>query len=537
MSPRFRPLFLASLLVWIGVQADSSFRSRPDLSPPHLNVTIAKSDGKTPGFLFAAPYSGSSELSHQYSVQKAPYILTDTGDLVWSGFGYIYQWAGNFQVARWKGEDVLFAWEGALNALHGHGHGHHTFLNQHYNNVKEVRGANHVIPDLHEFEVVDERSALHDIYQPLQLDLSAFGGKEQQTWILEGRFQEVDLETGKLLFEWRSLDHVSPNDAILSLQSGLVGSGYNSGSAWDYLHINSITKGKDGHYLLSARHTSTIYKINGTDGSIIWRLGGAASDFELGSGVEFGFQHHARYVTEDPYSVELVSLFDNSAHSSDPAAAPYNHNALSRGIYLRLDHRTKQATLESEFLPPEEPILARSQGSLQTLPNSNVLVNWGSEGQITEYTADGTAIYHARFVSNKLNDSLQNYRTFRFNWAGYSPEPIAVFAEEVEGGEIDVYVSWNGDTRTVSWKLTWKEGSSAETTEYTKTLPRYGFETAFRLPSRGSAHNIRAAALDGQGQVLSISESISSVPAYWLKSVRVGVHHDEEHRSNFMQEL
>lgn len=316
-----------------------------------------------------------------------------------------------------------------------------------------------------------------------------------------------------------------------------MGSGYNSGSAWDYLHINSITKGQDGHYLLSARHTSTIYKINGTDGSIIWRLGGAASDFELGYGVEFGFQHHARYLTEDPYSSELISLFDNSAHSSDPAAASYNSDALSRGIYLRLDHRTKQATLESEFLPPEGPILARSQGSLQTLPNGNVLVNWGSEGQITEYTADGTAIYHARFVSNELNDSLQNYRAFRFNWTGHSPEPIAVFAEEVEGGEIDVYVSWNGDTRTVSWKLTWVEESSAETTEYTKTLPRHGFETVFRLPSRGSTRDIHAAALDDQGQVISVSESISTVSAYWLKSVRAGVQYDEKHRSNFIQEL
>lgn len=69
--------------------------------------------------------------------------------------------------------------------------------------------------------------------------------------------------------------------------------------AWDYFHINSITKGNDGHYLLSARHASTIYKINGTGGTVIWRLGGKRSDFVLGPNVTFGFQHHARYMKDD----------------------------------------------------------------------------------------------------------------------------------------------------------------------------------------------------------------------------------------------
>ena len=68
--------------------------------------------------------------------------------------------------------------------------------------------------------------------------------------------------------------------------------------AWDYFHINSVTKGDDGHYLLSARHSSTIYKINGTDGTVIWRLGGNHSDFVLGTDVPFGFQHHARYMAQ-----------------------------------------------------------------------------------------------------------------------------------------------------------------------------------------------------------------------------------------------
>ena len=61
-------------------------------------------------------------------------------------------------------------------------------------------------------------------------------------------------------------------------------------------NVNSIAKDEDNHYLVSARHASTIYKINGIDGSIIGRLGGLYSSFHLGEDVEFGFQHHARWV-------------------------------------------------------------------------------------------------------------------------------------------------------------------------------------------------------------------------------------------------
>ncbi|KAM4059064.1 arylsulfotransferase (ASST) domain-containing protein [Hirsutella rhossiliensis] len=58
--------------------------------------------------------------------------------------------------------------------------------------------------------------------------------------------------------------------------------------AWGYFPINSIAKG-DGHYLVLAQHASTVFKINDTDGGIIWRLGGSRTDFELGPDVEFGF--------------------------------------------------------------------------------------------------------------------------------------------------------------------------------------------------------------------------------------------------------
>ncbi|KAF5664706.1 hypothetical protein FHETE_6977 [Fusarium heterosporum] len=503
--------------------ADTRYRSRPDLSPPTLNITIPCHDNCSDGYLFVAPFTGYEDPVNHGPLQGAPYILTSTGDLVWSGFTYFSIWAGNFQAAKWKGKPVLFSFEGAHNSLHGHGHGHHTFLDQDYQNIRELRAGNHMISDKHEFIVLNETTALFQIYHPLQKNLALYGGTAEQTWIVDARFQEMNIETGEVLFEWASLEHVSPNETALPLPLGQAGIGHNSSTAWDYFHINSITKGDDGHYLLSARHASTIYKINGTDGSIIWQLGGHSSDFELGPNVTFGFQHHARYLQGGVgKSTEIISLFDNSVYGSESGGGGDKEVHLfpySRGKYIKLDHEAHIATLELAFLPPQGPILAKSQGSLQTLPNRNVLINWGSEGQITEYSPSGEPIFHAYLDSGLLQDKLQNYRAFRYEWTGHSPETLAVFAEECEGGVIKVYVSWNGDTRTVVWKVFWAETTLyGETVQRSKTHVKTGFETTIQLPVVASRlGSIFVKALDADGQVLQASEGVRAELAYWLE--------------------
>lgn len=328
---------------------------------------------------------------------------------------------------------------------------------------------------------------------------------------------------------------------------GLAGVGRSSATAWDYFHINSLAKGKDGHYLVSARHASTVFKINSTDGSVIWRLGGNHSDFALGEGVRFGFQHHARYFIEDtttddqPHNRrDVISLFDNSVYGSESAAGTGNEiriNPYSRGKYIALDHAAQTATLVRALEPPavfpglakgDVPILARSQGSLQSLPGGGDFVNWGSEGQITEYDSQGKPVFHAFLGRGFLRERLQNYRAFRFNWTGISPETPAIYAEESladtdseSSGTVRLFVSWNGDTVTQSWRFTWTEevleGESngkpaAQATKVLreKVVLRRGFETSTRVyrPSDVRISSIRAEALDAAGRVLGVSSLV-----------------------------
>lgn len=197
-----------TLLLALTVSADWQFKSRPDLAPPRLNITIPATKDVEPGYLFIAPFSGYAEGTRHGPLQAAPYIFTDTGELVWSGYTYFSIWATNFQAARYKGKDILFSFEGSHNAAYGHGHGHTTFLDQHYETIKELRAGNHRLTDKHEFHIINEKTALIQIYHPVPWDLKAYGGSPEQQWIVDARFQELDIETGKVLFEWSSLDHV-----------------------------------------------------------------------------------------------------------------------------------------------------------------------------------------------------------------------------------------------------------------------------------------------------------------------------------------
>ena len=96
--------------------------------------------------------------------------------------------------------------------------------------------------------------------------------------MLEGGIQELDIKTGRVLFEWHSIDHVQLVESYYHLPR-------DPGRIFDYFHVNSIEIDHDGNLLVSARNTHTIYKISRRTGKILWRLGGKRSDFTLGPSV------------------------------------------------------------------------------------------------------------------------------------------------------------------------------------------------------------------------------------------------------------
>ncbi|PLB46613.1 hypothetical protein P170DRAFT_466066 [Aspergillus steynii IBT 23096] len=494
-----RSLWLAAALPFVA--ADWQFKSRSDLAPPRLNITIPAAADVEKGYLFVAPFAGFPDKAGEMHGprQAAPYILQDDGELVWSGYGYYSIWSTNFQKARWKGKDVLFSFEGDHNAGYGHGHGHTTILDQHYETIRELRAGNHKLTDKHEFHVINEETALIQIYQPVPADLTQWGARPGQQWIVDSLFQELDIETGELLFEWSSLEHVLPDEAILPINPGQAGSGYNSSDAWDYFHINSVDKDSDGNYLISARDACSVHKINGTSGEIIWRLAGKKSDFSLGPNADFCFQHHARFVSREG-DKEVISLYDNAAHGTEDGRGHEVHtHPFSQGKIIEVDTATWTASVVQAFQPPDG-LLSKSQGSTQLLPNGNVIVNWGSEGALTEFRPDGTPIFHAYMDSGFLGDGVENYRGFRYNWTGLPNEAPAIVSLENEQGTT-IYVSWNGDTETKVWRF-YNVVDEYGSREFLGESKRTGFETSLAL-SGIKLSAVSAEAIGVNGRILT----------------------------------
>jgi Arylsulfotransferase (ASST) len=171
-------------------------------------------------------------------------------------------------------------------------------------------------------------------------DLSSIGGLENDR-VWQGIVQELDIESREVLFEWHSLDHVGLDESYATgSQDGRPG--------LDYFHVvNSIEVDHDNNLLVSARETSAIYKIDRSTGEIIWRLGGKRSDFEMGEGTRFAFQHDARRLPDG-----TISIFDNGTtvfHGKVPEAVEG-----SRGIVLGLDERKMSASLVREYTHPDE---------------------------------------------------------------------------------------------------------------------------------------------------------------------------------------
>lgn len=251
------------------------------------------------------------------------------------------------------------------------------------------------------------------------------------------------------------------------------------------MHVNSIDFMADGNLLVSARNTWAVYKVDykvdPSTGAILWRLGGKKSDFALGPGVRFAWQHDAR-----THPGGTMTVFDDEG---DPPEAKQ-----SRGLLLAVDETAKTVTLTRQYLHPGKALLAGSQGSVQILPNGDVLVGWGAEPDYTEYRADGTTVLDARF------DHGESYRALRFPWVGTPTELPAVAARRTGGG-VTVHASWNGSTETVSWEVLGGRHRTGLST--VGAAQKTGFETA--IPVIGNPAYVAAIARDAAGRALARS--------------------------------
>ncbi len=119
-------------------------------------------------------------------------------------------------VSSYRGKPVLSWLQGVVTGSHGigHGQGHYEIVDTSYRQVAQVFGHQGYQGDLHEFILTPQGTALFTCYGHAWRACASAASCGMVPYLF-GVVQEVDVATGKLLFHWRSDQHVPLTDSYI----------------------------------------------------------------------------------------------------------------------------------------------------------------------------------------------------------------------------------------------------------------------------------------------------------------------------------
>ncbi|MBO0801941.1 MAG: MFS transporter [Nocardiopsaceae bacterium] len=456
-----------------------SFVSAPGLHPPKIHADMKGSKSEL------AP--GDILLSNFYDLGKPP-IVGQSGPLM-IGNDMQPVWfrpvpknvvASDLAEQTYEGKPALSWWQGVVTRTGATNSGEFVIVNQHYQTIATLKGADGWIPTMHTL-VIKGHDAWVTANKDMPMNLARYGGSVDGA-ITDSAVQEYDLRSGKLLHTWDALKHIPVTDSYANPPS--------NGFPWDVYHVNSIDVVGPNTLLVSMRNTWAAYLINTKTGAIQWTLGGKHSTFKFGKGASFEWQHDVSMLPGN-----RISMFDDACCQivgSDTFLPP---NGTSRGLTLHLNRASGTASLESQV--KHDGVEAAYMGSDEHLPNGNEFVGWGSTPYFSEYSKSGKLL-----MDGILPGSNQSYRAIQIShWTGLPLTPPSGAARR-HGSSATVYASWNGATQVASWRVL--AGPDASHLAAVKTTAKSGFETA--IPVGKSYQDFRLQALDAKGHVIGTSK-------------------------------
>lgn len=251
--------------------------------------------------------------------------------------------------------------------------------------VDTLFGANEYNIAMHSFDILPNGNRLMIMQENVTVDMSALvpGGNPAAS-VQQMLIQELDVD-GNILFQWRSLDHFPVTVSYEDLTAPSI----------RYFHLNSIVVDTDGHFLISARHASTVAKIHRKTGKVLWILGGKLNQFTFSKDPSipdeplFSYQHDVNRIGNGN-----ITMFDNGSQRTPQ---------WSRVAEYQIDEANKTCKLVWQYRKTPD-VYAGVQGAVQTLPNGNKLISWGSALQnnrtiITEVDLNNKEVYEIELPS------------------------------------------------------------------------------------------------------------------------------------------
>lgn len=464
-----------------------NFVTQPYLHPMKVSVQVEQ-PGLAPGLVFVGPYAAYPD---QPVGQTGPLIMDNAGNPVWflPVSSTNKEQVTDFRVQSYQGQPVLTWWQGQIagavpsnlpngSALPG---SRFVVYNNHYQKIMTITAQDGFRADVHEFLITPQGTAIFTAIRQVPADLTPYGGTKYGSY-MDYAVQEIDLRTGKLLFEWDIRDHVPLSDSMVAAPTS-------PGEVWDPYHMNSIDVSPDGkHLLLSSRDCWMVFQISHQTGQIEWRLGGKENQFTFPPGAAFQWQHDARYVAGG------ISMFDDASFTDIPG----------HGLILNVNLGNFTASVRNAYF--HDPLLyPDSQGDMQVLPNGNEFIGWGAEPYYSEYSHSGTLLYDVLMPGENVT-----YRAFRNTWVGIPLTKPAIAVHQGNGQAV-IFCSWNGSTETAAWRLL--AGTSPYALLPISVTARTGFETAISTGVTARFYEVEA--LDTAGNVLGTSAVVRTAFHAW----------------------
>ena len=251
-------------------------------------------------------------------------------------------------------------------------------LDEDLNEVERVTTTSeYVHTDGHDFVVKANGNYVLMAYEPIRRDLSHIKDRDGNPYSTneatdDSIIQEITPD-GVAVFTWNSWDHVAPEDCL--------GHRFPGG----YGHLNSLQVLDDGDIVASFRGCSQVFRIDGTTGDVVWKLGHSYRDTSP-------WTDNLISIVGDPYDIfsgqHAATLLDNGnlLLFDNGAASPFHpetyeerrpYRRVTRIVEYSIDTTANKATFVRDYgHRNEESFFVRSGGTVAPLENGNWIMSW-----------------------------------------------------------------------------------------------------------------------------------------------------------------
>jgi hypothetical protein len=367
-----------------------------DLPEDFPAITININSGPSPGVIYLANMRRAGMEEAEAQTPFRPFLMAINNDGQPAFIRPIpYMWAFNFGRSELTGERFYYQVTAPARGRGAALDGVYRTLDENGRITRDFTATNGLPTQAHDMLFLPDGGYIA-LSQPIRVrNITGLEGAASAN-IVEVVIQEFD-SFGRLVFEWRSWEHVRLTDTAATNEFER-----RPPDVVSYMHGNGLALDRDGHIILSARRFDQLIKINRRTGRIMWRMGGPASvnnEFTFIDDPHNGFsgQHHPTILPNGN-----LLLFDNGTNQE---GAP-----ISRVVEYALDQENRTARLVWSYADGR---YAPAMGSAQRLPNGNTLIGWGTappEGpNVSEVTRTGEVVF-----ALSLPPTQVSYRAYRF---------------------------------------------------------------------------------------------------------------------------